>query len=330
MIHDQVLFHNVEELEDTDLGKRLWRLPRSVREHLNENLRDNTARFGSGNELRFKLKGDKAVLHLRAEESLEANVCFIYYGSLQGGWQYSSKVIGTEDTAITVVKPENAEVLKKISAQQKLPFSPDVIRIVLPYGNVYYLGHEGDICPPEKADMPSKTYLAYGSSITHGSLALGAPHTYAFQLGRMLGYDYLNKGFAGTAQAEKDMAEWIHLNREWDIAGFELGINMLFMEDEAFRKQIRGFMSSLAGETRQMFFTDIFGMNDPCLQEKAARFRRIVRKEFEAAFEGAANAHYTDGLALLHEPEFVSQDMVHPSLEGAWAIAERWHTIMAG
>ena len=324
------MFHNVEELEETEMGMRMWRLPHPVRKKLNEGLRENTARFGSGNEFRFKLKGDRAVLHLRAEQSEEANVCFIYYGSIQGGWQYSSKVIGTEDTAITVVRPDNPDVLKKLSAQQNLPFSPEVVRIVLPYGNVYYLGREGDICPPEKADMPSRTYLAYGSSITHGSLALGAPHTYAFQIGRMLGFDYLNKGFAGTAQAESAMAEWIRLNREWDVASFELGINMLFMEDKVFRKQIHSFMSSLAGEIRPMFFTDIFGMNDPFLQEKASHFRRIVREEFETIFGHTANAHYTDGLALLHEPGFVSQDMVHPSLEGTWAIAERWHSVMAG
>ena len=71
MIYDQILFHNVEELEETELGMRMWRLPGSVRERLNENLRENTARFGSGIELRFKLKEKKAVLHLRAEKGEE-------------------------------------------------------------------------------------------------------------------------------------------------------------------------------------------------------------------------------------------------------------------
>lgn len=328
MIYDRILFHNVEEMEETDRGMRMWRLPGAVREQLNENLRMNTARFGTGIELRFRMNCDKAVIYLSAEPGEEANACFIYYGSIQGGWQYSSRIIGTEKTAITIIRPENREVLQRVSEERHLPFSPDVVRIVLPYGNICYLGHEGDIEPPLKTDLPAKTYLAYGSSITHGSLALGSPHTYVFQIGRILGCDYLNKGFAGTALAERAAAEWILGSREWDIAGFELGINMIFMDEEEFREQIRAFLSVLAKDRRPMFFTDIFGMNDSRIQGKADRFRHIVRAEYEEILGAAENTHYTDGLTLLNEPEYVSQDMVHPSLEGQWTIAERWSTVM--
>ena len=31
---------------------------------------------------------------------------------------------------------------------------------------------------------------------------------------------------------------------------------------------------------------------------------------------------------LLEKPEFISQDMVHPSLEGISQIADRWHAFM--
>lgn len=328
MIHDQIMFHNVEELEETALGLRMWRLPASVRAELNEGLRDNTARYSTGIELRFKMKEDQAVIHLCAEKSEEANVCFIYYGSLQGGWQYSSKIIGTEDTAITVIKPANLDRLKEITEEQELPFSPEVVRIVLPYGNVYYLGHEGEIEPPQKEDLPEKTYLAYGSSITHGSLALGSPHTYAFQIGRRLKYDYVNKGFAGTAHAEVAMAHWIHKNKDWDIASFELGINMLFMDEETFNARIREFMTVLQKETRPMFFTSIYWVNDKNFQEKTERFRNIVREAFMDLLGDHDNACFTEGTDLLGEPAFVSQDLVHPSLEGAWAIGERWSEIM--
>ena len=328
MIYDSILFHNVEELEKTESGMKLWRLPADLRAELNENLRTNVARFGSGIELRFKMKEDKAVIHLLAEPGEEANVCFIYYGSFQGGWQYSSKIIGTEDTAITIVKPENLERLQEITQEQDLPFDPAVVRLVLPYGNIYYLGHEGEIELPKKEDMPEKTYLAYGSSITHGSLALGGPHTYAFQIGRRLKYDYLNKGFAGTAHAEKAMARWILENQNWDVASFELGINMLFMTEEEFQTRIHEFMTVLKEETRPLFFTSIFWENGADWVEQVNRFRQIVREEFQNVLKDCPNAYFTEGTDLLGEPDFISQDLVHPSLEGAWAIGERWAKVM--
>ncbi len=325
--YDNILFHNVEELEKTELGMKFWRLPAAVRADLSENLRTNTARFGTGIELRFKMKEDKAVIHLVAEPSEEANVCFLYYGSIQGGWQYSSKIIGTKDTAITIIKPVNLDRLKEITEEQHLPFDPEVVRIVLPYGNIYYLGHEGDIVPPEKEDLPEKTYLAYGSSITHGSLALGSPHTYAFQIGRRLKYDYLNKGFAGTALAEEAMARWIHENKTWDVASFELGVNMMGMTEEDFRSNIHRFMTVLREDTRPMFFTSIFRENGPD-PAQTENFRKIVREEFRQVLSDRENAHFTEGTDLLGEPEFISQDLVHPSLEGAWAIGERWYEVM--
>lgn len=327
IIFDNILFHNVEELEKTESGMKFWRLPSPVRAQLSENLRTNTARFGTGIELRFKLQEDKAVIHLVAEPGEEADTCFIYYGSIQGGWQYSSKVIRTEDTAITVVRPANLDRLKEITKEQHLPFDPEVVRIVLPYGNIYYLGHEGAIVPPEKEDLPEKTYLAYGSSITHGSLALGGPHTYAFQIGRRLKYDYLNKGFAGTALAEEAMARWIHENKDWDVASFELGVNMMGMTEEAFQSNIHGFMTVLREDPRPMFFTSIFWENGPD-PEKTENFRRIVREEYAKVLSDCRNAHFTEGTELLGEAAFISQDLVHPSLEGAWAIGERWHAVM--
>ncbi len=38
---------------------------------------------------------------------------------------------------------------------------------------------------------------------------------------------------------------------------------------------------------------------------------------------------FTDGLELLNREEFISEDLVHPSVEGIMEIAENWSRIMA-
>ena len=175
MIFDNILFHNVEELEATDKGYLMWRVPKYVRECLNQRAGTDVSRCSCGVELRFKMKSDTATLILSALEGVEATVAYIYYGSIQGGFENSSRMILNKETRIQINKPDNMDVLQAITKEHNLPFNPEVVRVVLPYGRLFYVGVEGDIEPPTKEDMPDKTYLAYGSSITHGSLALRNP-----------------------------------------------------------------------------------------------------------------------------------------------------------
>ena len=94
--------------------------------------------------------------------SEKASVACIYFGSFQGGWEYSTKVLYDQPTKIHIEYPTGMERLKEIAKSEGHGFSPDVVRIVLPYTNCYYLGIEGKVIPPDKEDTPAKTYLAYG------------------------------------------------------------------------------------------------------------------------------------------------------------------------
>lgn len=324
MIFQNIEFHNVAEMKAGEKGYAMYRVPESVRSELNEMARDAISRFSTGVELRFKIKGDSATVLLTTDEHLEAQVAYIYYGSLQGGWQYSSKVICTGETRITIPKPENLATLQDITEQRGLPFNPEVVRIVLPYGTCYFIGVEGEVEPPAREDVPSKTYLAYGSSITHGSLALAAPYTYPFRIARKLGCDYLNLGFAGSAHLEKAMAEYIVSRKDWDFASVEMGINMLgdAFTPELFEERVKTFVDILAADPRPVYATSIFGFAGGG-QEKAAIFRDIVRKH------AADKLIFTDGLDLLDNPAYISADLIHPTLEGIGQIAERWGEIMA-
>ena len=324
MIFDSIEFHNVEELQPSDGGYRMWRLPRWVRESINEQAGKSSSGFATGVELRFKMKSDQVTLYLSAENMAEATVAYIYYGSIQGGWEDSSRVIFTQKTPIRIRKANNVEVLKRISKENDLPFSPEIVRVVLPYGSICYWGMEGEVEPPTKDELPKKTYLAYGSSITHGSLALAAPYTYPFRLSQKFRCDYLNMGFAGSAWMEKAMAEYIVSRKDWDFATVEMGINMLGTELDEFERNIDIFTMILQKDPRPVFATNIYGFSDPSGQEKGRIMRSIVEKYAKNRLI------FTDGLRFLNNPAFIAQDMVHPSLEGIEQIGDRWFEVING
>lgn len=322
MLFQQIDFHNVDDITPFEEGYMLWRLPKEMRPQVNERLGTHVSRFNSGVELRFRMKGDGVTLLLRSFPMEEAQVAHIYYGSFQGGWDKSARMIGTDVTRIHIPAIDKLEELHRLTREHHLPFSPDVVRVLLPYGTSIFVGCEGEVEPPRPEDLPDKTYLAYGSSITHGSLALGTPHTYPFRIARMLGTDCLNKGFAGCAHAEKCIAEAIVARKDWDFCSVELGINMLGkFEPDAFERQIDAFTAVLAEDPRPVFATSIFGFNG-CDQVRGQLFRDIVRKYAEKRLI------FIDGLELLNDPAFISQDMVHPTLDGQEQIARRWGEFM--
>lgn len=324
MIFDQMEFHNVEAMVWEEDGYKMSRLPRDVAKQLDQGIRDNTSFLSTGVEVRFRLTGEEVKLHLRADPDEEAQTALIFYGSIQGGWQYSAKAIGEKETVITVKYPEELGKLEAISKQAKLPFSPRMVRILLPYGTCHYLGKEGDTEPPHKSDAPGECYLAYGSSITHGGMALMTPWTYPFQIACKFGMDYINQGYAGSAFMEKPMAEYIVSRKDWTFASVEMGINMLNnpLNDAAYEQRIKEFIEILAADSRPVFVTDIFTHNGE-KQERTELFRDIVRKHAEGT-----NLIYTPGKQLLCNPEYISADMTHPTREGIAQIAERWSEIM--
>ncbi|MGN1020705.1 MAG: SGNH/GDSL hydrolase family protein [Aristaeellaceae bacterium] len=322
MIFQRIDFHNVADMTPADGGWLMWRLPEDVRARTNEGLRTRVCHCNSGVELRFRIRGEGVTLILKSEPEAEAQVAHIYYGSIQGGWENSARVIGTAPTRVHIPAPKNLPELRRISENAHLPFDPELVRLVLPYGTCVYMGCEGDVEPPRPGDTPARTYLAYGSSITHGSLALDMPHTYPFRIAQMLGCDYLNLGFAGTAHAEEAVARHIAGRGDWDFASVELGINMLGFSEAEFEARIDRFTAILAGDPRPVFATSIFVFNGE-QQEKGRRFREIVRRY------AGERLIFTDGLDLLENPAFIAQDLVHPSLEGAEQIARRWSAVMA-
>ncbi|MCD7819314.1 MAG: SGNH/GDSL hydrolase family protein [Lachnospiraceae bacterium] len=324
MIYDQIEFHNVEEITATDKGCLLSRLPLSIARQLNEGIPNSRTYMGAGVELRFRMPKREVTLHLRADANEEAQTALIYFGSIQGGWQYSSKTIGEQDTALHIPYPENMDEMERISQKAGLSFSPWLVRVLLPYGTCYYLGKEGETLPPLSGDEPTACYLAYGSSITHGSLGLVTPLTYVFRITSILGTDCLNQGYAGCAHMERTMAEYLVSRKDWTFASLEMGVNMLGTEltDEAYEKRICDFLQPFKEDDRPVFVTDIFTKNGGN-RKRAEVFREIVRRNTEGS-----RLIYTPGKELLSQPEYISADMTHPTLEGQMQVAQRWSEVM--
>lgn len=321
MIFQNVELHNVEALVPERGGYLLQRVPQVVCEKLGERFL-GLSQNACGCEIRFKIKGDAATVILSANEYEEANVAFVYFGSIQGGWWQSTKVIHPHETRITIKKLDNLDRLKTITAERGLAFNPEVVRIVLPYGKVRFHGVEGDVEPPSVEDLPTKTYLAYGSSITHGSLALGTPYTYPFRVAQCLGCDSINFGFAGGAMMQAEMARYIISRKDWDFASVEMGINMIWADDDLFESSVKEFVDILATDPRPIFATSIYGVSDSSMNEKIARFREIVKRRTEGKLT------YICGSEFLNEPKFISQDLVHPALDGMMSISQKWCDVL--
>lgn len=326
MEFDNILFHNVEELEKTEKGYLPRRIRREVRNKISEGVQENI--YATGMELRFTMPEGSADLILRADMVPESATAHIFFGSFQGGWDQSSKNIYETETRIHIEYPEARKMntLRRITEEQHLPFAPEVVRVVLPYIPCYYVRVEGVVEPPKPEQLPQETYLAYGSSITHGSLGLIQPDAYVFRISQLLGTDYINLGFAGRALMEPEMAEYIVSRKDWDFASVEMGINVVEKEKgvtvEEFERRIDRFTMILAADPRPVFATSIFGFNDEPDQKLAEKLRSIVRKY------ASERLIFTDGLQILNNPCFVSADLVHPSLQGQQQIAERWSRVM--
>ncbi|WP_461213647.1 GDSL-type esterase/lipase family protein [Lacticaseibacillus sp. GG6-2] len=317
MIFDHIEFHNVAEIEQTGDAYRLWRVPRAVCAQMSDRTQKLVGHYTSGVELRFRMVSERVTLLFRVETDAEAQAAYLFFGSFQGGWDRSSRPLNGDIAAVTVQRPTNLDVLRAITDEQGLAFSPDLVRVVLPYGKVSFVGVIGEVAPPKPGDVPDTQMLAYGSSITHGSLCLAAPYAYPFRVAQQLNIDALNLGMAGACFMEPAIADDIMKRSDWQFATLELGINMLTdYSEDVFESRVSAFLDRLRKETRPIVVTSLVQVNKN--HAKAQRYREIVAHYAKPHFD------YIDGLALLNEPRFISQDLVHPTAEGMACIAKNF------
>lgn len=304
-------------------GYDLFRLPPETRAEAEENLRVRTSHFLCGAEIRFVIRSGTARVTLRTASARPEDAppaygqLVTYYGGIQSGWQTAFYRYTDQPTTLEIAPPTNLAELEKLTLLNGYPYAPCVVRLLFPNAPAVLLDIEGDIRPPEEEELPTLRGLMYGSSITHGSLALVANNFIPAALGRRLRADICNLGFAGSCRLEKSVADYIASRTDCDFFLSELGINVLGMPLDEFDRRVRYYINTAAQAHTGKYFivTDIFYCGSD-LKDHAwvNSYRDIVRTA--AAESGCANVHYVNGLELLSSSAGLSADMTHPNVDG--------------
>ncbi len=330
MIWKNAELHGVAELiEKNDGGFTPLRMPQWVKDGLDS---DGSRLYSStGIEIRFVLKGEKAVIKLSpGEDPVKAGTFKVFRGGIQGGWQDNKTVVfdGNVPRELEITRAQNLGRLNKMTEKADLPWDPEVIRVIP--DTIKYTFHDiiGDIEPPAPGQKPKKTLLCYGSSITHGSNSLSVPQSWVSVVAHNLKMDHMNLGMAGNCRLEPTVAEYIaRLGEEgkWDVATLELGINVLSWDETKIRERSENMIRQVAGRNPEKpvfvispfcFFGDEFG------DKNGDKWRNILKEITEKL--NFKNVTYINGMDIIGDSSlYISADEVHPNIYGCMKIAEK-------
>lgn len=329
MIHEGLAFHNIVELVtvEGEKGLRIQRAPESVRAKVNEGTA-GVMLSPAGSEIRFRLADgcDSATVTLSSKDGATG---YIYYGSFQGG----SFVLGAEPKAIQIKKSKRASLLTK-EDYPGAQYDPNLIRII--FGGAYpepvmYHGHSEGVTLPREGDVPKRTYLAYGSSITHGTDHGGGAISYPAHVAWKLGFDCRNLGASGCCLCEPELADFL-AEQKADLVTLELSVNMIgnqFTADD-FRKRAGYLVERIADADpgRQVVCITIFphfrDIHPRYIGEKDKATAGEIRQVLRDIVKGLArpNLHIIEGPDLLPDIGALSQDLIHPGARGMIQIGE--------
>ena len=328
MFYKNVELYNVAEINGEN---SLTRISDKLRITLNESAK-SAALSAAGCEIRFNLKSGtgKIILKLKDEPVISFPVAEVY----QGVFKSASYSLSAEPTEIPIAFPQNIEVLDKIAKEKNLPFDSRLFRVILPYGPAIEIPKiEGDFSPPVEGQTPQARYLAYGSSITHGSVAIRPTGSYAMRTAQLLGVDLINLGFGGGAHCESQMADYIAERNDWDFATLELGINVVgSFETAEFKKRVEYFVKKITTThpDKWIFCIDLFTFSadfDPA-STKQNDFRKIVKETVEK-LKMPKVVHFDGREILKSYSGLMAGDLVHPSPEGMEEMARNLSATIA-
>ena len=310
------LYNVVETVRCDDGGYEMLRAPLHVEKHLSEHGQIQN-RGSTGVELRFVVKSGAARIKISGGGALT------YYGGVQAGWQTSSVTFGNEPEWVDITPPDidHIKAYRRLSDENGYQYDPSVVRLILKGKCVIY-DVEGDVAPPDSDMVPKTKFLAYGSSITHGSISLVPTTTWVSQVADAIGATAYNKGYAGSARLEPEMADWL-AEQDFEIATISMGANVLEYEPEKYRRHVRYFIDTISGSHPEppIYYIDSTYQSDDWFSiGRLARFREILCEE--VAKSGFKNAHYINGTELMSGSWGLTGDLVHPNVKGVNAIAQ--------
>ncbi len=312
MFYDDLLFFNVEEI--TEDGKIL-RFQEDLICQLGCEAHKRGRFYGYrsiGAELRFVTESKFFDLKLRADK--EDTTIYIFFGD----YMHHSYIL--KEGVITNLHVEIPEKFYRLREQlPKDAFHPNVIRIVIGYsGYVSYIGLNtyGKRRPPRKEEMPARTLLVYGSSISHGSEALEYINSYPFLLSRLCHMDVINKSIPGSCQAEAVMCNYLQ-TIQTDQAFVEFGVNVVELYTlEEYKRHLTMLLDSL--QANQIYFTSVLD-NGAIFDHASHSFQMLM--EFRAYAQSLKQYMYIEPSTLLNGVSALTTDLLHPSDYGQLQIA---------
>ena len=321
--------YNIAEIVNNEDGSISWkRVPSAVYSSLESEQGKRMAVCATGVELRFVLKGDKAVIRMATKEG--DGIFHVYRGGIQGGWDDHEvhKQVKTEVEDFVIEKSKNIDRLKVMTEKSGYDWDPEVIRILFDRGYFKIFDIIGDVEPPKAEQCPKKTLLSYGSSITHGSNAIDASHTWVSLLAHNLNMDARNLGMAGSCAMEPAMVDYIASEGEkgyWDLATLELGINVLGWEEDKIFGRVENTIRQVAGRNPDkpvIVISPFYHCGDDFdAAGHGNKWRRCIEQVVKDL--NYSNVTYINGLDMIGDMSFMSADEVHPNIYGVQQIAER-------
>ena len=316
-----VEIHNAVSLVPTNGLYRFCRVDRRAFNALSDHGK-MAALTTTGVEIRFRIREGEVKLVMGGLDETLRTSCRIYRGDVVCDWKGTEMSIVGTNTVLSFKKTSAANLLKR-AEKFGFRYHPDVVRMVFsPCSRVGIRDVVGAVEPPPPEMLPKRTYLAYGSSITHGSIALLIERSYAALVGEALGADVRNIGLAGSAHMENEVADFI-AGEDFDYVSLEMGVNVLKkMDVDEYERRVR-YMVRKVSESHpkarvlaiDVFRAEIAGSH----LEKAQAFRRtLARVVGELALP---NVVYVNGLDALPEKDSLSTGSLHPSPHGHEEIA---------
>lgn len=329
MIYDDLEFHNIAELNRVEglAGLRLQRVPETVRCKLSEGTA-GVMLSPAGSEIRFRLAEgcESATIRLSSESRTTIHV---YHGPFQGG----VIELDTEPRDFRIAPHKRIPQLMQVSCPA-CDYDPRLVRLCFAgeYPEpVLYHGHHGGVRPPDPQDTPERTYLAYGSSITHGTDFAGAACSYPAHVAWRLGYDLRNLGASGCCLCEKELADYL-AQQPCDLVTLELSVNMLgsAFTAEGFRQRAGYLVERIADgdPSRPVVCITVFphfrDIHDsfcpPDDRATVAEFRQVLRDIVEEL--ARPNLTLIEGADLLPDIGGLCGDLIHPGARGMIQIGE--------
>ncbi|GAA0179892.1 hypothetical protein SH2C18_26860 [Clostridium sediminicola] len=326
MIHDNLLLYGFSELVKVDgrEGYCLQRIPSDVKDGLRERAQIKS-QMPAGNEIRFVPLEDTVTIKLVSYE--EDAIACVYYGDFQDRIYH----IGTDPVELKITIPETINKYVKINGEYV--YHPKLIRIMLSHGSIHLIDVTGKRRPPFKDEMPCKTMLSYGTSITHGYSASLPSLSYAKLTARKLNMDHINLGFSGSAYCERSIADHIAKRNDWDLLTLCISVNMLnqgFTLEEFYDRA--SYMIKTIVENhpnKKIVCISPFRYHEDAnitldelnIVSKGKEYRDVLKCIVTDMKN--SNLLYLDGMELLSSYGGLTSDLLHPGDYGMISIVEK-------